>query len=613
MTNDIHPSATGALLAAREARTIFGLFRLRAARSPEAAAYREFNPGAGSWRAYTWRDIAMRVDRFRGALAAEGLAAGERVAILLANGIDWVCLDLAAQAAGLVPVGFYPQDTAASNAYILGHSDARLMLLDNRERWDALRAHQSEFPQLRRVWIRDSARADSVPSDETSRCLADALAGAPPPPQAHPSRPDDIATIIYTSGTGGRPKGVLLSHAALLANAEAVAAVLPPRPDDVFLSLLPLAHAFERTVGYYLPMMGCAEVAYARSAQTLREDLARVRPTAILAVPRLFEHMSAAIAASIEGNPIKRWLLDLAAAIGWRRFKAAQSGGSPGVIARLLWPMLARNVAAPVLAAFGGRLRVAVSGGAPLDPRIARLIIGLGVPVVEGYGLTEVAPVVAANSLENNVPGTVGPPLPGVSVRIGKDGEVLVRSASMMKGYWKDADETARVIDAEGWLATGDVGEIKDGRLVIRGRLKEMFVLSIGEKINPNILEAAVLRDPMFAQIAVIGNGRPFPVAVIVLARGPWKAYAVAHDLAPDQPNEHAASLLARIEPLLAELPRYAHIRGAHFTPDAWTIENGMLTPTLKVKRESVQAKFAREIEALYAAHRRAAPQGAPL
>ena len=592
-------------ITARQASTLWGLFRERTRRSPDAIAYRDYDRTQAGRRDHTWRMISERVDRFRAALAQENITAGDRVAVLLPNGIDWVCLDLAAHGSGLVVVGLYPHDTAASNAYILGHSDARLVLLDSEARWKALQPFRSEFPALARVWIRDAEGCPAARGGGPIACnLADVLANAIEPPSQHPATPSDFATLIYTSGTTGRPKGVMLSHYALLWNAQASAAVIPTRRDDVFLSILPIAHAFERTVGYYLPMMGGCTIAYARSAQDLPEDLIMVQPTAMLGVPLLFERMSAAIWAKVAASVAKRSLLRMAASIGWRRFVDAQHRASPGLATRLLWPILKRYVAMPVLAAFGGRLRVAISGGAPLDQGVARMLIGLGLPLVEGYGLTEAAPVVAANGLDDNLPGSVGRPLDGVEVKLTSKGELLVRSPSIMMGYWKADAETARALDATGWLATGDVAEItEDGRIFIRGRLTEIIVLSIGEKVNPNVVEAELTRDPLFEQAVVVGNGRPFLAAVIVLNAEAWKLFAASKGLDPQQPN-HAASkieLLARITSLLDALPRYAQVRAVHLTLEPWTIGAGLLTPTLKVKRDVVVPLFAKEIDDLYA------------
>jgi long-chain acyl-CoA synthetase len=595
----------GDIVTARQAETLWGLFCERVRRAPADVAYRDYDPLINNWRDHTWQAIAVRVKRFRAALARERLEPGDRVAILLLNGIDWVCLDLASHASGFIIVGLYPHDNAASNAFILGHSGARLVLLDNEARWQSLQPFRSEFPSLECVWIRDVGAGPSPPisANPSIRELAKVLSTASGPPSPYPTAPNDLATLIYTSGTTGRPKGVMLSSLALLSNAEGSAAIVPPRRDDVFLSVLPLAHAFERTVGYYLPMMGGCTVAYARSAEEVREDLTTIRPTAMLGVPLLYERMSTAIRANVGGSLGKRTLLRLAASVGWRSFEAKQHRLSPRLATPLLGPILRRYVSAPVLAAFGGRLRVAISGGAPLDRNVTRLLIGLGLPLVEGYGLTEAGPVVAANGLDDNMPGSVGRPLPGVDVKLSPEGELLVRSPSVMSGYWKDADATARALDRAGWLSTGDVAEIEDRRIFIRGRLKEIIVLSVGEKVNPNIVEAELARDPLFRQAVVVGDRRPFLAAIIVLNADAWRRFAADKGLDPERPNRPASKIevLTRIVPLLAALPRYAQVHAVHLTLEPWTVEAGLLTPTLKVKRDVVQQKFAGEIAPLYA------------
>ena len=414
------------------------------------------------------------------------------------------------------------------------------------------------------------------------RDLTDILANTREPPSQHPATPSDFATLIYTSGTTGRPKGVMLSHYALLWNAQASAAIIPTRRDDVFLSILPIAHAFERTVGYYLPLMGGCTIAYARSAQDLPEDLITSAISGELGVPLLFERMSTAIWAKVAASVAKRILLRMTASIGWRRFVAAQHRVSPGLAVRLFWPIFKRYVAMPVLAAFGGRLRVAISGGAPLDLGVARMLIGLDLPLVEGYGLTEAAPVVAAN---DSMPLPLGGAFRWVEVKLTSQGELLIRSPSIMMGYWKDDAETARALDATGWLSTGDVAKIsEDGHIFIHGRLTEIIVLSIGEKVNPNVVEAELTREPLFEQAVVVGNRRPFLAAIIVLNTEAWRLFAASKGLDPQQPN-HAASkieVLARITSLLVALPRYAQVRAVHLALEPWTVDAGLLTPTLQ-------------------------------
>lgn len=594
------------IIAAGQAQTLWELFRERMRRSPDAEAYRHYDPAQDRWVEHSWATVAERVNWFRAAFATADMTAGDRVAILLPNGIDWVCLDLAAQGSGLIVVGLYPHDTAASNAHILRHCGARLVVLDSEARWKSLWSLRAAFPTLERVWTCEVAATPPTPTEgPIVQKLDEVLANVSSPPMQHFPTPEDVATLIYTSGTSGQPKGVMLSHRALLWNAQASAVVIPPRPDDLFFSILPIAHAFERTVGYYLPMMGGCTVAYARSAQQLVDDLAVVRPTVMLGVPLLFERMAMAIQGKAATNAIKRTLLELTVTVGWHRFWARQQGQRLGLAHRLIWPLLERTISRPVLAAFGGRLRVMVSGGAPLKQHTSQVLIGLGLPLIEGYGLTEAAPVVAANTLDDNVPGSVGRPLKGVEIKLGAQDELQVRTPSVMVGYWKDSVGTKQTLDAARWLSTGDVAELKDGRIFLRGRLADIIVLSIGEKVNPNVVESRLTSDPLFKQALVVGDRMPFLVAVIVLDPDLWDFFAANNGLDLQQPNHPASKLIlqARIVPLLANMPRYAQIRAIHLTLEPWTIEAGLLTPTLKVKRNRVIPLFATEIDHLYIVH----------
>jgi long-chain acyl-CoA synthetase len=458
---------------------------------------------------------------------------------------------------------------------------------------------------LQHVWI--SNPTDIIVESATGpklRTLADILAIPCLPLAERRAVPGEVAALIYTSGTTGRPKGVLLSNLALLWNAQASAAVVPPRPDDVFLSILPLAHAFERTVGYYLPMMGGCTVAFSRSPQDLAEDMTVIRPTVMLGVPLLFERMAAAIQTKASECWLSQLLLRITVTIGYWRFcsRKRRSWFRPASV--LPWLLLKHLVAKRVLKAFGGRLRVAISGGAPLDQHVHRMLLGLGLPLVEGYGLTEAAPVVAANDLDDNLPGSVGRPLPGIEVKLTTKGELLVRSPSMMVGYWKDDLHTKQALDADGWLSTGDGAECDANRhIFIHGRLADVIVLSIGEKVDPNVVENEIRRDPLFAQALVVGNRRPFLAALIVLNVPLWIQFAAERGLDPRQPNHPASKieLLARISSLLAALPHYAQVRAVCLTTQPWTIEGGLLTPTLKVKREVAIPLFIDEIDALYA------------
>ena len=454
-----------------------------------------------------------------------------------------------------------------------------------------------------------AAAMPAVPVCPLSEWLARGAAAGPATPAA--PWPEDLATIVYTSGTTGKPKGVMLSHRNVVSNVLAVLQRVVPTPEDVFLSFLPLSHTFERTAGYYLPIAAGSCVAYARSVPQLAEDLLSQRPTVLISVPRIYERVHAKIHETLAQQPRKARLLALAQTIGWRRFRAEQGlpaddAGRPGAFDALLWPLLQRLVARPVLARFGGRLRVAVSGGAPLPPAIARAFIGLGLPLLQGYGMTETSPVVGVNGLDDNDPASIGRVLPGVQVRIGENRELQVGGPSVMRGYWKRPEDTAKVLSSDGWMSTGDQAEVVDGRIFIRGRIKEIIVTSTGEKVPPVDLELAVCADPLFAQAFVVGENKPFIGLVAVLDPAEWRRLATGAGLDPDAPASLAdprarEAALARAAHQARHFPKYAVPRSVVLSLEPWTIENTMLTPTLKLKRLNLHARFEAELAAMYA------------
>ena len=591
-------------ITADDAGTLPGLLLERIRRTPDAAAYIEYDAAQGGWGPQSWRDTGRRAAKFRAALSRAGLAPGERVALLLPNSTDWVAFDMGAMSLGLVVVPLFAHDSAANLADVLADAEARLALFATGSRWAEVRTHASRLEALEQIWIREpGGDLDDAGGGRAARSLLDVLPAAAGEFETDARDPEALATLIYTSGTTGRPKGVMLSHVALLSNAEAAGKVIAPRADDVLLSHLPLAHAFERTAGCYLAMMGGSTVAYARSIDLLKEDIATIRPTVLLSVPRLYERLTAAIRGRAASNPIKRWLLEATADLGWRRRLArerADAAFSP--LHERLWSVLDLLAAAPVRRALGGRLRAAVSGGAPLDPNIARFLVGLGVPLTEGYGLTEAGPVVAAATPEDSLPGSVGRPLPSVELATSAGSELLVRTPSVMKGYWRDKAATAAAIDDDGWLHTGDLAAIRDGRVFILGRIKDVVVLATGEKVNSAAIEEEILREPLFEQAVAVGEGRPCLVAVIVLNRDRWADLARRHHWSEHEPNALAVRehVLQRICYRLRDMPDYAQVRAVHLTLEPWTLETGAETPTLKVKRQAVERRFAREIAELY-------------
>jgi long-chain acyl-CoA synthetase len=302
---------------------------------------------------------------------------------------------------------------------------------------------------------------------------------------------------------------------------------------------------------------------------------------------------------------VARWLFQTAVDVGWRRFLHQQGRGG-WRLSFLLWPLLDRLVAHKIKARLGGRLRIAVSGGAPLSPDIARVFIGLGVPIIQGYGLTETSPVVSANPLEDNDPASVGVPLRGIKVKVGADDELLVKSPGNMLGYWNNHSATKQVIDADGWLHTSDQARLENGHIYITGRLKDILVLSNGEKIPPADMEMALALDPLFEQVMVVGEGKPYLTALLVLAADHWPAFASEIGVSPDDPaslkaDKVLSAVQARVKRALRDFPGYAKIRRVSLTLDPWTIERGLMTPTLKIKRPKVLEVCKDCVEGMYA------------
>ena len=595
------------LITPEEAQTLPGLFRRRVARTPDAVAYLEFDAVGDTWREYRWREVESRVEAFARALAAEELVAGERVAVQARNSVTWVCFEQAALALGLVLVPLYDLDNSANVARILEDSGARLLLAGRNRHWQALRAYDDTLPDLRRTVCLQPPAGDG----KVVHCPR-WLAGVSAPARPGRLSGGELATLVYTSGTTGRAKGVMLSHRNILSNAAAVASAIPPRRSDLFLSCLPLSHMFERTAGYYVPMMAGSRVAFSHSIARLSRELETIRPTVLISVPSIYERAYATAQRRLERRGLlARWLCTRAVEIGWRRFLHAQGrGGAPHPGARLLWPLCRSLVARRILARFGGRIRVAISGGAALDGPVARFFLALGLPLLQGYGLTEASPVVSGNRPDANDPDSVGRALPGVETRVDDDGQLLVRGPGVMLGYWRLPAETRASIDPSGWLQTGDLAECRNGFLYVRGRLKELLVTSSGVKVGAASVEAALVRDPAFAQALVVGEGRPFLVALIVLEPSAWKTLANACAVAADDPAALRSPrvlrrVLQKVNALTESLPAAARVRGVVLTLQTWSMANNLLTPTMKPRRDRLQQRYAAEIDDVYRRHRR--------
>lgn len=586
--------------------TLDGLFRERVRRSADRTAYISYDRESKAWEPTTWAQAAAKVGQWQKALDAELLQPGDRVALILRNCKEWVYFDQAALGLGLVVVPLYTDDRPDNIEYILEDAAVKLLLVQDWGRWRRLAPTIKPGGHLQRVVVLGGSVGDSqFVGDERLRAVEDWLPRQPTSPRRRGGHGQQLASIVYTSGTTGRPKGVMLSHYNLLSVAHAALTMVDCYQEDEFLSFLPLSHTLERTAGYYLPMMAGASVAYARSIPQLAEDLQALKPTVLIAVPRIFERVYARLNDQLkERSAVARWLFRAAERAGWSRFEC-QQGRRRWHPRLLLWPLLRRVVAVPVMERLGGRLRITVSGGAPLSAKVARTFIGLGIPLLQGYGLTETSPVISVNTLRTNDPASVGVPLRGVEVCIGEHEELLVKSPGIMLGYWNNHAATLDMIDSNGWLHTGDQACLKDGYIYITGRLKDILVLSNGEKVPPGDMELALCLDPLFEQAVVVGEGRPYLTALIVVSGDLWPGFAQDQGLDPLAPEslqdvrvQSAVGL--RIDAALKDFPGYAKIRKASLFLEPWTVDNGLLTPTLKVKRKKVLERYRDRIDAMY-------------
>lgn len=577
----------------------------------EREALRQFDKETKSWHSLSYAQLMVRVMEWRRAYAAMNLERGTRIGILMPNSIDHACADQAALANGLVPVPLHAIDTPGASAFILSDSRAKVLVTNKLTRWKQIKAAGGDLQDLTAVIITE----DEV-DDETGmvRGLSEWLAaGTHVVELPEGPKEDDLAGIVYTSGTTGRPKGVMLTHGNIVSNVKATLECVFPQVGDIFLSFLPLSHTFERTAGYYLALATGCTIAYNRSVLLLADDLKTIRPTVIISVPRVYERIFARVHDKLKkSRPAARYLFDWAVEIGWRDFcrrnhLPVEHTGR----ARLdgLMRPLVRKVSSTLLDQFGGRLRIAISGGATLSSKVARTFCGLGLPIIQGYGMTEASPIIAGNNRTLNQPNTVGKPFNNVEVRLGEGDEIQIKGPSITRGYWNRPDATADAFTEDGWFRTGDVGGFNElGLLSIKGRIKEIIVTSTGEKVPPADLEAAIETDPLFSQCYVIGENRPYLSLITVVNPDEWASFAKSCGVDPadpaslDNPSVKTAAL-KRAKTAAGEFPHYALPRAVVLTQEPWTIENGLITPTLKLKRGPLSKKFANVIAQLYATH----------
>lgn len=601
----------------KKCKTLCEFVPLRARQIPQTVALRQYDRKEKAWKDVTYASLDKQITAWRRALEALHLERGARVAILLNNSVDAVLADQAVLANGLIPVPLHAIDTPGSSAFILIDSQSSALITNKADRWGLIEKTNVPMPDLKHVILTEETGINE--KDEHRQVLSkDIWLASGKDIQELPEGPksEDLAAIVYTSGTTGRPKGVMLTHHNVVENviATLIHIAPAPKPGYIFLSFLPLSHTFERTAGYYLALgMGCT-ITYNRSIMLLAEDLRTVKPDVLISVPRIYEKIYARINEQLGKKPaIARWLFNCAVNVGWRKFCAENKlpvPKSPWQFAdSFTGPILKKLVADKVLEQFGGNLKVAIAGGAALNGKVARVFGGLGLAPIQGYGMTEASPIIAGNSLTLNQPDTVGKLFSNLQMRLAPEThEIQIRGSSIMKGYWKRPEDTARVLDSEGWLSTGDVGEINEtGLLRIKGRIKEIIVTSTGEKVPPVDLELALETDPLFSQAYVVGENKPFISAVTVLNPEEWKKLAAELKVSASEASLKLTSvrtaILKRVKAAAADFPHYALPRKVLLTLKPWTIENGLLTPTLKLKRTPLAKFFKKEIDEIYEKH----------
>jgi long-chain acyl-CoA synthetase len=567
----------------------------------------------GEWQDITHQELARSVKHAALGLGAVGITSGDHVAILSQNRPEWAIADYACLSIGSADVAVYPTLPASQIAYILRDSESRAVFVENADQYEKIASVRDEIPGIEHVIVFDVAEGMDGPGVMSFQELLQRGAAAE---ADHPSYREDalavpadaLATLIYTSGTTGPPKGVMLTHANFCTNVVSALKRLSIGPDDHCLSAAPLSHSFERMAGHYTMLHAGTTIHYAESVEQIPSNLLEARPTIMIFVPRLYEKLYARVLENATtSGAVKRHIFFWARrnAEQWAELKMA---GQPVPAPLELKKKLAdRLVFSKLQARTGGRIRFFVSGAAPLNPEIAKFFYAAGLPVVEGYGLTESSPVIAANPLERIKVGTVGPPIPGVEVRIATDGEILARGPNIMRGYYKKSAETAEALDSEGWLHTGDVGELDDDNyLRITDRKKDLIVTAGGKKVAPQPIENMIKTSPFVLNAVMVGDKRKYPALLVVPDLEKVKAFASERGLPAAEGEtllelpDVRAKLEREVMGTLRDLASFEMPKKIAYLPRDFTIEAGELTPTLKVKRSVVQDRYASVIDSLY-------------
>jgi long-chain acyl-CoA synthetase len=552
------------------------------------------------YRPITYTELGRRVYAFARALHELGVRKGDRVAILAENCPEWAITDWATLCLGAITVPIYPTLTAPQVGEILRDSEPKVLVVsDKKQRRKACEAVEGTGLNPQMICIEPDSGSET-PSFEQMLNQPGALTESELRALVDASQPDDIITFIYTSGTTGEPKGAMLTHRNLISNIEAVLELIDWRPDDVFLSFLPLSHVFERMGGHFLPIYAGLTIAYAESLFTLANDMVEVKPTLMLGVPRFYASVMDRILASVrQMPPLRQKLFYRMLEVGKVYAQCWRVGRSAPLGVRLQHAVLDKLVAAKIRERVGGRLRYFISGGAALPKEVAEFFHAFGILIIEGYGLTETSPVLTVNPPRAPRFGSVGKPIRGVEIKIAEDGEILARGPNIMLGYYKKPEATAAAIDPDGWFHTGDVGRIDaDGYLYITDRKKDILVLANGKNVAPQPIENLLKQSELVQEAVVYGDGMSAPVALIVPNIDALRAFAKQAGIEADGDallNHDAIQKRFRqeLERVNRELADFQRLKGFRLISKPFSIETGELTPTLKVKRRVVAEKYA--------------------
>ncbi len=557
----------------------------------------------GRWQDLSWRDFLSRVEAIAGGLAALGIEPGDRVAILSANRPEWALVDLGSLAAAAVVATVYPTLTPDETAFVIGHSGAKAVFVEDASQLEKVHAIRDRLPLLRHVILLEGestgdalalTAVEMLARTDTSRAVVDRAAMAP--------RTTPL-TIVYTSGTTGVPKGAILTHGNVIGTLDAVLQAF----GDVSrlrlnLSFLPLAHALERIAGHFLPLYLGRTIAYARSLDTLAEDFVAIRPDFAVAVPRVFEKVANRILAQVDGkSPLARALFRWALAVGSRRSQLAENGSPIPLSVRVKQSLADLLVAGRIRAHLGGRIQLFVSGGAPLAEHVARFFHAMGILVCEGWGATETSAPATWNTPSAFRLGSVGRPLPGIEVKTAADGELLVRGPNVFAGYHDDPEATAAVLQPDGFYCTGDIGTVDaDGFYYITDRKKELIILASGKNIAPQKIEGMLRQRAPISNAMAFGDRHPFLVALVTVDRTVLSARYP--DLASAGPSDKGLRELiaGEISAVNEKLARFEQIKRFAVVEPDFTPEGGELTLTLKLKRRVVEGRHRATLEALY-------------